>query len=184
MNRDTAPAAFQIEFPYTDEILSDFESLYWAKSRLSPAARILCSAVGALGAVYFGLSLYREGLNFVQIGYLVVCSLMILVACSSKKRSGSDATLQKYRKYYRNKTVSFLIDDTGVEMKLEGQRNHARSKYQQIYGLFESKQCFYFVIKGKAYYIVSKAALSADEADRLRSHMERRCKKKFQFYEL
>lgn len=184
MNRDTAPAEFSISFPYTNEILSDFEALYWTKGRLSPAARIICGAVGALGAIYFGLSLYREGLNFVHIGYLVVCSLMILVACSSKKRSGSDATLQKYRKYYLNKTASFRLDDNGVEMKLEGQRNHARSKYQQIYGLFETKKCFYFVIKGKAYYIISKDALSEEDAGRLRSHMERRCRKKFQYYDL
>lgn len=177
-------AAFRADFIYTDAILSDFEALYWAKATISLPARILCGVIGAVGAVYFGLELYTQGLEIVRVGYLILCSLMILVACSSRKRSGADGTLQKYRKYYQDRRVSFRIDENGIEMKLEKQQNYAKSKFRQIYGLFETKLCFYFVIKGKAYYILSKKAFSESDVDALRSYMEQHCKKKFQFYEL
>lgn len=175
-------APFRAEFVYTDAILSDFETLYRAKGTLSLPARILCGALGAVGAVYFGFELYAHGLSVARVGYLIVCSLMLLVAFSSRKRSGADETLQKYRQHYRNQKVAFRIDENGVEMKLQGQRNFARSKFSQIYSLLETEQCFYFVIKGKAYYILSKAAL--DDPEALRKYMEGRCRKKFQAFRL
>lgn len=174
--------AFRVNFVYTDEILSDFESLYWAKGQVSLPVRVFCGLVGTAGAVYFGFSLYRQGLHLVYVGYLIICALMILVACSSRKRSGSSDTLKKYRKYYQDRRVSFRIDEEGVEMKLEKQKTFARSKFRQIYGLFETDKCFYFVIKGKAYYILSKKALGEEDAGRLRRYMESHCKKKFQTF--
>lgn len=185
MNRNqTQGGPFRIHFVYTDEILSDFEALYWAKGKLSLPARILCLVIGVIGAIYFGLELYHQGFAIVRVGYLILCSLMILVGCSSRKRSGTDDTLKKYRKYYQDRGVSFLIDESGIEMKLEKQQNYAKSKFRQIYGLFETDKCFYFVIKGKAYYIVSKQALPEGDADALRTYMERHCKKKFQAYQV
>lgn len=177
-------SAFHANFVYTDEILSDFEALYHLKGSLSPAARIICGALGVAGAIYFGLQLYRHGFDIATTGYLIVCSLMILVAVSSHRRSGADDTLKKYRKYYENRRVTFRIDTDGVDMKLEGQKNRAHSKFRQIYGLFETELCFYFVIKGKAYYILSKKALSQEDVDALRTYMQQQCKKKFQFYSL
>lgn len=178
------PAAFRADFFYTDEILSDFEALYCAKGTVSLPARILCGVIGSVGAVYFGLELYTQGFGLVRVGYLIICALMILVACSSRKRSGSDETLKKYRKYYEGRRVAFRIDEDGVEMKLEKQKTYARSKFRQIHGLFETKKCFYFVIRGKAYYILSKKALSEEKVDALRKYMERHCKKKFQTYDI
>ena len=175
-------APFHAEFTYTDPILSDFEALYRAKGTLSLPARILCGVLGAVGAVYFGFELYVHGLSVARVGYLILCSLMILVAFSSRKRSGADGTVEKYRQHYRNQKVSFRIDENGVEMKLQGQKNFARSKFSQIYSLLETDRCFYFVIKGKAYYILSKEALA--DPDALRKYMEGRCRKKFQAFQL
>lgn len=127
---------FQASFVYTDEILSDFEQLYHLKGSLSPVARIICGVLGVAGAIYFGFQLYRHGFQIATAGYLIVCSLMILVAVSSRRRSGADDTLKKYRKYYENHRATFRMDADGVDMKLEGQKNHAHSKFRQIYGLF------------------------------------------------
>ena len=175
---------FQACFVYTDEILSDFEKLYHLKGSLSPVARIICGVLGVAGAIYFGFQLYRHGFQIATADYLIVCSLMILVAVSSRRRSGTDDTLKKYRKYYENHRATFRMDADGVDMKLEGQKNHAHSKFRQIYSLFETERCFYFVIKGKAYYILPKKALSQEDADALRTYMQQQCKKKFQFYAL
>lgn len=113
---------FQACFVYTDEILSDFEKLYHLKGSLSPVARIICGVLGVAGAIYFGFQLYRHGFQIATAGYLIVCSLMILVAVSSRRRSGADDTLKKYRKYYENHRATFRIDADGVDMKLEGQK--------------------------------------------------------------
>lgn len=175
---------FRADFVYTEDILADFETLYQVKQRMSPLARVLCLTFGAVGAIYFGYSLYTDGLGPTRIGYLIVCSLMILVGCSGARRSGSDETLKKYRKYYTDRRVSFLIDENGVEMRLEKQKSYAKSKFQQIYALYETERCYYFVIKGKAYYILSKAAIKGGTAEELKKYMEQKCKKKFQFYDL
>lgn len=185
MDRNHTPgSAFCAEFTYTEAILSDFEALYRIKGTVSLPVRVVLGVLGAAGAIYFGFDLYTNGLGIARLGYLIVCSLMILVALSSRRRSGADGTLEKYRKYYLNRKVSFRIDENGVEMKLQGQKNFARSKFSQLYSLLETEKCFYFVIKGKAYYILSKEALSEEDADALRKYMEGRCKKKFQFFQL
>lgn len=175
---------FRADFVYTNAILSDFEAFYQHKQKTSPLVRIICGILGAVGAVYFGYTLYTEGFGITRTGYLIVCSLMLLVAFSSGKRSKSDDTLEKYRKYYSKSKVHFVIDEEGVEMKLEGQKNYSRSKFRQIYGLFETDLCFYFVIKGKAYYIISKKAVEGGTAEDLKSYMESHCKKSFLHYEV
>lgn len=175
---------FRADFVYTNEILSDFEAFYQTKRKMSPKARIICGVIGAVGAIYFGYTLYAEGFGITRTGYLIACSLMLLVAFSSGKRSGADETIKKYRKYYTNRKVHFEIDEEGVEMKLEKQKNYARSKFKQIYGLYETDLCFYFVIKGKAYYIISKKALVGGTPEEFRSYMETHCRKHFLAYQV
>lgn len=175
---------FQTSFVYSPEILSDFQSLYTRKGSLSPVARIFCGVLGAVGGIYFGFQLYHHGFDIATTGYLIVCSLMILVALSSQRRNGTQDTCQKYRKYYEDHRVTFHVDANGVDMHLEGQKHHAHSKFHQIYALYETQLCFYFVIKGKAYYILSKQELSPEDTDALRAYMQQQCKKKFQFYSL
>lgn len=69
-------------------------------------------------------------------------------------------------------------------MQLGDQKNQAHSAFSQIYSLCESDRCFYFIIKGKAYYIVSKAAVSGGTAEELRSYMQTHCQKKFLHYKV
>ena len=83
-----------------------------------------------------------------------------------------------------NKGATFVIDDSGVELKIEGQQNYARSKFKEIYGLFETDLCFYFIVKGRAYYIVPKAGIEGGTADEFRSYIQKKCMKHFQKYEL
>ena len=177
-------ALFQASFVYDRETLDDFERMYLDKKTISVPARIVLAVIGVAGAVYFGLSLYREGIRFgwesvAQVGYLLICSVMIVLAVS-RGMARPDDTLDKYRKYYTDRRCTFQVDEEGVEMHLEKQKNYARSKFREIYGLYETERCFYFVIKGKAYYILPKGAVRGGTVEELRRYMERKCQKKFQ----
>lgn len=178
---DSSRAAFSASFTYTNAILTDFEALYLAKKEVKPLVRVILGLLGTAGALYFGYMLYREGMNVVRIGYVVVCSLLLLVALSAGRRQ-NDGTVEKYRKYYLDHKVDFRFDETGVTMQLEKQKNKSQSKYTQIYGLFDTDKCFYFVIRGKAYYAVSKKAVSGGTPEEFAAWMEERCKKKFLHY--
>lgn len=182
MSEKQGGGIFNAEFTYTEAVLDDFEALYLQKKEVSPAMRAVLGVLGTVGAVYFGWMIYKDGLQLTRVGYLVICSLMLLVAFS---RSGKrpDDTLKKYRKYYTGRKAAFRIDEGGVEMHLEGQKNHARSKFREIYGLFDTDLCYYFVIKGKAYYILPKESVSGD-ADEFKKYMEKKCAKRFLHYDL
>lgn len=177
--KSTGP--FSAKFTYTEEILQDFEALYNQKKELSPAKRILCGVIGLAGVIYFGLQLYNEGASIARIGYLVVCSLLLLVAVSAG-RDRHDETVSKYRKHYTGKEAHFRIDADGVYLKIAGQKKHAQSKFSQIYGLYETAKCFYFVIRGKAYYILPKGAIRGGTAEDLKAYMQKNCKKSFVSY--
>ena len=183
MSQQASPSLFHADFTYTEAVLSDFEALYQQKKEISPATRIVLGALGLAGVIYFALSLHKNGLQFTQVGYLIICSLMLLVALH---RSGKhpDETLAKYRRYYLDKGAAIQVDGSGVEFRLEGQKNHARSKFKEIYGLFETDLCLYFVIKGKAYYILPKASVEGGTVDELKKYMQKKCAKRFQYYDL
>jgi len=171
---------FNAAFTYTDAVLSDFEAMYRQKKEISPAMRIVLGALGAVGAVYFGWMLYKDGLSLTRVGYALICSVLLVVALSGGGRRPDESTA-KYRKYYQDKQATFKIDENGVEMHLEGQKNYARSKFKEIYGLFDTDMCFYFVIKGKAYYILPRD--SVGDAEALKKYMEKKCGKKFVHYD-
>ena len=175
-------ALYTASFVYTDAILKDFEALYLEKKKLSPAARVILALLGFAGVVYFAIMLYREGWRIAYVGYLMICSVLLVLAFSRGK-SRPDDTVAKYRKAYLNHRVSFHFDGTGVEMKLEGQKNYARSKYREIYGLNETARCFYLIIKGRAYYILSREALGS-EAEELKKYLQKKCGKKFLAYDI
>ena len=172
---------FQAGFNYTEDILADFETMYLQKKELSPSARVFLGALGVAGALYFGYMIYREGLHFTRVGYLMICSILLVVAFSGG-RGRPDDTPAKYRKHYLGRHASFRIDDEGVEMRLEGQKNYARSKFKEIYALNETDLCFYFVIKGKAYYILPKASITGGTAEEFSKYMQKKCGKRFQQY--
>ncbi|MCR5438312.1 MAG: YcxB family protein [Selenomonas sp.] len=170
-------------FVYTDAILRDFEALYLEKKKLSPTARAVLGLLGAAGAAYFGWMLYREGVQFTRIGYLLICSVLLVLAFSSGKKRPDD-TIRKYRTAYLNKRASFAFGSDALEMKLEGQKAWARSKYQEVYGLFDTALCFYILVKGRAYYILPKAAVAGDGSGELAGFLQKKCKKHFQHFDL
>jgi len=173
---------FSAAFTYTDAVLSDFEAMYRQKKEISPAMRIVLGALGAVGAVYFGWMLYKDGLSLTRVGYALICAVLLVVALSGGGKRPDDSTA-KYRKYYQDKQATFKIDENGVEMHLEGQKNFARSKFKEIYGLYDTDLCFYFVIKGKAYYILPRDSVQGTGADELKKYMEKKCGKRFLHYD-
>ena len=183
MSEKQTGGLFSAAFTYTDEILADFEALYRQKKEISPALRVVLGVLGAGGALYFGYTLYKQGLSIVRVGYVLICSILLLVALSGGNRRPDESTA-KYRKYYQGKHCDFKIDDNGVEMHLEGQKGYARSKFKEIYGLFDTDLCFYFVIKGKAYYILPKASVQGPGPDELKKYTEKKCAKRFLHYDL
>lgn len=174
---------FTASFIYTDEILEDFMAVYLIKKQVHPGTRVVCAAGGLAGILYFGYALYAQGMSVARIGYLMTCSLLLLVAVAGG-RDRNDGTTDKYQQYYAGRKVDFRIDEEGVWMQLGDQKNQAHSAFSQIYSLCESDRCFYFIIKGKAYYIVSKAAVSGGTAEELRSYMQTHCQKKFLHYKV
>ena len=182
MSENKSGGLFHAAFTYTDAVLSDFEAMYLQKKEVSPAMRIVLGAIGAAGAIYFGYMLYRDGLQLTRVCYVLICSLLLVVALSRGGKRPDNSTA-KYRKYYQDKQATFNIDGSGVEMHLEGQKNYARSKFKEIYGLFDTDMCFYFVIKGKAYYILPKASVEGAGPDELKKYMEKKCGKRFLHYD-
>lgn len=181
MNNKQRIGLFNVKFTYTEEILRDFENLYNQKKHVTPATRIVCLLLGLAGVVYFGLDLYRSGMSVARVGYFVSCSLLILVAVSGGRDRG-DKTVEKYRKHYLDRKAEFTIDEDGIALQISGQKKGAKSKFKEIYGLYETEKCFYFVIQGKAYYILSKSAIPGETADSLRRYMQKKCGKTFIHY--
>ena len=182
MSENKSGGLFHAAFTYTDAVLSDFEAMYLQKKEISPAMRIALGAVGAAGAIYFGYMLYRDGFQLTRVGYALICSVLLVVALSRGGKRPDNSTA-KYRRYYQDKQATFSIDGNGVEMHLEGQKNYARSKFKEIYGLFDTDMCFYFVIKGKAYYILPKASVEDPGPDELKKYIEKKCGKRFLHYD-
>lgn len=172
---------FSAKFTYTEAILKDFEGIYNQKKKVTPLTRIVCAVLGLAGVVFFGLDLYRNGLSVARLGYMVACSILLLIAVSGGRDRG-DETVSKYTRHYKGRQAVFTIDEDGVTLQISGQKNKAQSPFNKIYGLFETEMCFYFVISGKAYYILPKRAISGGSADDLRYYMEKKCKKKFMRY--
>lgn len=174
---------YSASFLYDDGALKDFEALYAKKRETPPGTRIMLALLGGAGAVYFGFMLYKDGMQFTRVGWLLICSVLLVLAFtrSDKRR---DDTPAKYRKHYLSRHAAFKFDDEGLEMRLEGQKNYARSKYKDVYGLNETDLCLYFIVKGRAYYILPKDSIADGKADELKKYVEKKCARKFQRYEL
>ena len=183
MAESAAKGLYRAAFTYTDEVLSDFEAMYLKKKEITPVTRVVLGALGLAGVVYFGLQLYRGGFQLAYVGYLLICSILLVLALHRGGKRPDDTT-KKYRKYYQGKGATFTVTDGGVELRIEGQQNYARSKFKEIYGLFETDLCFYFVIKGRAYYILPKASIEGGTPDEFRAYMQKKCQKHFLKYEL
>lgn len=180
---DKVTGPFTASFPYTEEILRDFQRLYLAKRSLKPAVRAVLGLLGASGLGYFGWQLSTQGMGVTTLGYLVISFLAFLVAVSGGRTKG-DETVAKYRKYYLDVRADFRIDENGIQLKLASQRNPAKTKFQNVYSLLETRLCYYLVISGKAYYILPKDAVAGGSPEDLKRYLEQHCRKRFQFYPL
>ena len=175
-------AAFHAAFIYSDEVLSDFEAMLAQKRETPLGTRVLLGVLGGAGGAWFGWKLYSEGFDLIRVGYLLVCSVMLVLAFT--RRGQKDDTPARYRRHYQNRHVTFDFDEEGLEMRLEGQKNYARSKYKEVYGLFDTDKCLYIAIRGRAYYILPRDGVSDGQAGELVSFLEKKCAKKFQHYDL
>ena len=176
-------AGFHAAFLYSDEVLGDFEAMLAQKRETPMGTRVLLGVVGGGGAVYFGWMLYQQGFDLMRVGYLLICSVMLVLALS-RRTSRQDETPARYRRHYQNRHATFDFDEEGLEMRLEGQKNYARSKYKEVYGLFDTDRCLYIAIKGRAYYILPRDGLTEGSCDDLMKFLEKKCAKKFQHYAL
>ena len=95
---------FTASFIYTDEILEDFMAVYLIKKQVHPGTRVVCAAGGLAGILYFGYALYTQGMSVARIGYLMTCSLLLLVAVAGG-RDRNDGTTDKYKQYYAGRNV-------------------------------------------------------------------------------
>ena len=183
MSEKQSRGFFHADFTYTDEVLKDFEALYLKKKEITPITRAVLGALGLIGAGFFGYTLYKNGFQFTYVGYLLISSILLVVALHRGGRRPDDS-LKKYRKYYQNKNAAVKVDDAGIELKIEGQQTHARSKFKEVYGLFDTDLCWYILIKGRAYYILPKDAVEGGTPEEFRKYMEKKCAKHFLHYEL
>ena len=112
--------------------------------------------------------------------YILLAILLLAILMGWRKADGSIA---RYRKYYLNKKAHVLLDDSGVELKINGQKTYARSKFKDVYSLLETDRTLFLEIKGRAFYILPKDGMEGS-TEELKSFIERKCGKRFQHYDV
>ena len=167
---------------YTDEVLRDFEAMYRMKTAVSPAARLLTSLLGAAGTALFAVLMILKGYS---VGFLIplVFFALILLLGLLMGRKKADSSVERYRKHDLNKKVHVLLDDDGVELKINGQKSYARSKYKDVYSLVETENSFFLEVKGRAFYILPKAGMEGSSED-LKAFVQKKSGKRFVQYNL
>ena len=167
-------------FVYTDEVLRDFEAMYRMKTAVSPVTRLVLGLIGGAGMLVFLVLMFLKGFS---VGFLVPAVLFALLLLLSLVigRKKADSSVERYRKHYLNKKAHVQLDDSGVELKINGQKSYARSKYKDVYSLLETEKTFFLEIKGRAFYILPKDGMDCG-ADDLRSFVQKKCGKHFVKY--
>ena len=171
---------FSASFVYTDEVLRDFEAMYLDKTAVSPATRIVLAIVGVVGLGAFVALMFLMGFSVGLLIPAIVFGLLLLLSVTMGRRK-ADSSVQRYRKYYLNKKANFSVDDTGVELKISGQKTYARSKFKDIYNLLETEKTLFLEIKGRAFYIVPKDAVVVS-AEGLKEYLQKKCMRRFTLY--
>ncbi len=169
-------------FVYTDEVLRDFEAMYRMKTAVSPITRIVMGLIGAAGTVVFLVLMLLKGYSLHYLIPMVFSALFLLLALlvGRKKVEGS---VDRYRKHYLNKKAHVQLDDNGIELKINGQKSFARSKFKEVYSLLETEKTFFLEIKGRAFYILPKDGMDCSPDD-LRSFVQKKCAKHFVKYDV
>ena len=169
-------------FTYTDEVLSDFEAMYREKSAVSPLTRIVMGLIGLVGLGIFVALMVLKGFNIVFLVPAILFGLILLLAVIMGHRK-ADSSVSRYRKHYLDKKAHVQLDDKGVELKINGQKSYARSKYQDIYSLLETEKTFFLEIKGRAFYILPKDGLDG-RPDDVKEFLQKKCRKHFVHYDV
>ena len=169
-------------FTYTDEVLGDFEAMYRLKTAVSPLTRLVLALIGAAGVIVFVVLMLLKGFS---VGFLVPAVLfaLLLLFALVVGRKRADSSVERYRKHYLNKKAHVLLDDSGVELKLNGQKSYARSKYKDIYSLLETEKTLFLEIKGRAFYILPKDGMDGSTED-LKAFVQKKCGKRFVHYDV
>ena len=167
-------------FTYTDEVLRDFEAMYLEKTAVSPRTRLALALVGLIGLGAFVVLMILQGFS---VGFLVPAILfgLILLLAAVMGRKKADSSVARYRKHYLDKKAHITLDERGVELKINGQKSYARSKYQDVYSLLETEKTLFLEIKGRAFYILPKAGMDGS-ADEIKDFLQKKCRKHFVFY--
>ena len=175
-------AEFKGIFTYTDEVLSDFEAMYRAKTSVSPVTRLVLGLVGAAFAVFFIVMMILKGFS---VGFLVpaITGALVLLLSLLIGHKKADSSVERYRKHYLNKKAHVQLDDSGVELKLNGQKSYARSKFRDVYSLLETDKTLFLEIKGRAFYILPKDGMDGS-LDDLKAFLQKKCAKRFQYFDL
>ena len=167
-------------FVYTDEMLNDFEAMYRMKTAVSPATRLALGLVGGAGMIIFLVLMLLKGFSVGFLVPLVLFALIFLLAFAIGRKK-ADSSVERYRKHYLNKKVHIQVDDNGVELKINGQKSFARSKFKDIYSLLETEKTFFLEIKGRAFYILPKDGMDCSAED-LKAFIQKKCGKHFVQY--
>ena len=169
-------------FVYTEEILNDFEAMYRMKTSVSPVTRLVLGAIGIVGAAVFAVLMILKGFSVGFLIPLIFFALVLLLALTMGRKK-TDASVERYRKHYLNKKAHIALDDSGVELKINGQKSYARSKYKDIYSLLETEKTLFLEIKGRAFYILPKDGMEGSTED-LKAFVQKKCGKRFVQYDV
>lgn len=156
----------QITYTMKPDIMTDFEEFLAKQSAISMKSRILFGMLGVLCVIGSGTLLYRQDFSLSAVGFVVVGSLLLLMAFrKSKPRSNP------YRNALTGKKIDLVVDDNGVRMDVDGKLTSS-ARWKKIHGAFESEKCFYIETGVNAYFIIDKKAASPD----LRKLLEKKTK--------
>lgn len=176
---DAKKEEFSLSFVYTDEVLQDFAAMYREKSAVSPITRIVFALIGLAGLGVFVAQMVMNGYSFGVLALAILFGAILLLAIFMG-RNNADRSVQRYRRYYLNKKAHFSVDNTGVELKLSGQKTYARSKFKEIYTLLETEKTVFLEIKGRAFYIIPKDAVS--NVEDFKAYLQKKCMRHFITY--
>ena len=134
----------------------------------------------AAGILVFLVLMLLKGFS---VGFLVpmVLFALILLLAFAVGRKKADSSVERYRKHYLNKKVHVQVDDNGVELKINGQKSFARSKFKDVYSLLETEKNLFLEIKGRAFYILPKDGMDCS-VEELKAFIQKKCGKRFVQY--
>ena len=178
----SAREQYKGNFTYTDEVLSDFEAMYRMKTAVSPVTRLVMALIGLAGAAVFTVLIIIKGYSLGFLVPLIMFALVLLLALMAGRKK-ADHSVQRYRQHYLNKKAHVVLDISGIELRIDGQKSFARSNFKDVYSLLETGRSLFLEIRGRAFYILPKDGMD-DSAENLKAFIQKRCGKHFVYYDV